>query len=94
MQLIRTVPAQRRADLVARSNQNTEPLMAMLDAHLSEHAFMAGDHFTMADIPIGCEVHRWCGLPQARVPRPHLDRWFQCLCSRPASKGVLDLALS
>lgn len=68
--------------------------MALLDAHLSRHAFMAGEHFSMADIPIGCEVHRWHGLPKARPPRPHLERWYQALCQRPASKGVLDLALS
>jgi len=94
VQLIRTAPAQRRDDLIAQSNQQTEPLMALLDAHLSQHAFMAGDHFSMADIPIGCEVHRWHGLPQARPPRPHLERWYQALCRRPASQGVLDLALS
>ena len=94
VQLVRTEPAQRRDDLIAQSNQETEPLMALLDAHLSRHAFMAGEHFSMADIPIGCEVHRWHGLPQARAPRPHLERWYQALCQRPASKGVLDLALS
>ncbi|MBK6296421.1 MAG: glutathione S-transferase [Rhodoferax sp.] len=94
MQLIRTAPEQRQAHLIEQSNQDTEPLMAMLDTHLREHAFMAGDHFTMADIPIGCEVHRWFGLPQAHPPRPHLDRWYQTLCERPASMGVLDLTLS
>ena len=94
MQLIRTAPAQRQADLIAQSNRDTKALLAMLDAHLSEHAFMVGAQFSMADIPIGCEVHRWFGLPQTRLPHPHIEHWYQALCERPASKGVLDLPLS
>ncbi len=94
IQLIRTAPAQRQADLIARSNRDTETLMAMLDTPLSTQAFMAGAQFTMADIPIGCELHRWFGLPQARLAHPHVERWYQSLCERPASKGVLDLTLS
>lgn len=94
MQLIRTAPAQRQADLITQSNHDTEALLAMLDAHLSEQSFMSGAQFSMADIPIGCEVHRWFGLPQARLPHPHVERWYQTLRERPASKGVLDLTLS
>ena len=29
--------------------------------------FMAGERFTMADIPIACEMHRWWGLPLAHA---------------------------
>ena len=93
-QLVRTPADQRDAQQIAASNANVEPLMAMLDAHLSQREFMAGAHFSMADIPLGCEVHRWFGLPQQRAARPHLSRWFERLCARPASRGVLDMALS
>jgi glutathione S-transferase len=55
---------------------------------------MAGPAFTMADIPIACEVHRWQGLPLQRPARPHLQRWFQAILAQPASGGVLDLPLS
>ena len=50
----------------------------------------------MADIPIGCELHRWFGLPAdcyARPAWPHLERYFAALRERPAARGVLDLAL-
>ena len=50
-------------------------LLSLLDARLSQHAFIAGDAFTMADIPIACEIHRWHGLPLKRPERPNLDRW-------------------
>ncbi|MEP6965302.1 MAG: glutathione S-transferase, partial [Polaromonas sp.] len=48
----------------------------------------------MADIPVACEVHRWFGLPQARQSRPNIERWYESLYNRQASKGVLDLALT
>ena len=93
-QLIRTPPEQRNAELIAESNAAVEALMALLDAHLAQRSFMVGERFTMADIPLACEVQRWFGLPQPRQSRPHLERWFESMRARQASKGVLDLALS
>ena len=93
LQLIRTPAAERDADVLARSIAETDPLLDMLDAELSGRAFIAGDSFTMADIPIGCEIHRWYGLPQLRKPRPHLDRWYQSMSERPGAVGVLDMLL-
>jgi len=94
LQLVRTPPEQRDAALLDESNTAVEALMAMLDAHLAQRHFMVGERFTVADIPVACEVHRWFGLPQPRQSRPHLERWYDSLCARQASKGVLDLALS
>lgn len=93
-QLIRTPVDQRNAQAIADSNVAVELLMTTLDAHLAGQRFMLGEHFSMADIPLGCEVHRWFGLPQSREKRPHLERWFADLRARPASQGVLDMALS
>ena len=92
--LIRLPVAERDPALVAQSNAAVEPLMGILDAHLATRRYMAGERFTMADIPLGCEVHRWFGLPQPRAPRPHIERWFAELSARPAAKGVLDMALA
>jgi glutathione S-transferase len=92
--LIRLPAEQRDPALIAQSNAAVEPLMAVLDAHLATRNFMVGERFTMADIPLGCEVQRWFALPQARQPRPHIERWFDALLARPAAKGVLDLALA
>ncbi len=93
-QLIRTPPEQRNAALIAESNAAVESLMATLDAHLATREFMLGAHFSMADIPLACEVHRWFALPQTRQSRPHVERWFAGLRARQTSAGVLDLALS
>ncbi|KQP21766.1 glutathione S-transferase family protein [Pseudorhodoferax sp. Leaf267] len=94
VQLIRT-PAEQRVDAaIARSFNETEPLLDLLDAELARRPFLAGDSFTMADIPVACEVHRWNGLPFDRTPRPHLDRWYQAVAERPGAVGVLDQPLS
>jgi len=92
--LVRLPADQRDPALIAQSNAAVELLMAILDAHLATRRFMVGDSFTMADIPLGCEVQRWFGLPQSREPRQHIERWFAALLARPAARGVLDLALS
>ncbi|MFP5446300.1 MAG: glutathione S-transferase C-terminal domain-containing protein, partial [Betaproteobacteria bacterium] len=94
VQWIRTPAAQRDDGLIAASVAATEPLMGLLDAHLARQPFMAGDRFTMADIPVACEIHRWWGLPQERVARPHLERWYNTVSTRPGARGVLDQPLS
>jgi glutathione S-transferase len=94
IQLIRTPADQRNPALIAQSVAATEALLALLDAHLADHAYIGGDRFGMADIPLACEMHRWAGLPQPRAARTHLDRWYQNILARPATRGVLDLPLS
>ncbi|AVS86254.1 glutathione S-transferase [Paracidovorax avenae] len=94
LQWIRTPAAQRDPAAIVRSVTVTEPLMELLDAHLARHAYLAGDRFTMADIPVGCEIHRWWGLPQERPARPHLERWFNALRARSGALGVLDQPLA
>lgn len=94
LQLIRTPEDQRQSALIAQSNAATQPLLDMLDAHFANHTFASGEKFGMADIPLACEMHRWNGLPQARIARPHLDRWYETILARPTARGVLDLTLS
>lgn len=94
VQWVRTPEARRDPGAIAASVAATEPLLRLLDEHLSRQPFMAGDTLTMADIAIACEVHRWRGLPQPRPAWPHLERWYAHWRSLPASRGVLDQPLS
>lgn len=94
VQLLRTPADRRQPGLVEDSIAATEPLLRTLDAHLARNAFMAGDAFTMADIPIACEIHRWRGTPVPQVDLPHVDRWYAGIRACPAARGVLDLSLS
>jgi glutathione S-transferase len=93
IQLVR-IPAEKRdAQLVGRSIAATERLLAMLDRHLAGRAYICGDRFTMADIPLGCEAHRWFNLPRAHGSWPQVERWYASLRARPATNTVLDQPL-
>jgi glutathione S-transferase len=96
IQWVRTSAERRDTAAAERSARAAEPLFARLDAHLATRAFMGGERFTMADIPIGCELHRWFGLPAALYSRPawpNLERYFAALRARSGALGVLDMAL-
>ncbi len=94
MQYFRTPLDQRNAEVIAKSTAATENVLAMLDAHLATHAYMAGDALTMADIPIASEIHRWWELPQPRPVFVNVERWYAHILKHPASKGVYDFALT
>jgi glutathione S-transferase len=94
LQLVRTPAAQQEPALIARSVAATEPLLDILEAQLARRRFLAGEHLSIADIPIACELHRWRGLPLAQARRPHLDRWYEGIRCLPASRGALDVPLS
>ncbi len=94
IQMVRTTPAQRSQAVIDASVAATEPLLALLDAHLARQPYLAGAQLTMADIPVACELHRWRGLAIPRVPLTHLDRWHETLLALPAARGALDVPLS
>jgi len=94
VQWFRTPAEKRDPNAIAQSVAATQPLLAVLDAHLAHRPYMAGDHFTMADIPLGCDVQRWLGLPEQHPALPNLRRWIAALLARTGAKGVLDLPLS
>lgn len=94
IQLIRTPAERRNAQPLSASVAATQPLLAMLDAHLATRRYMAGDTLTMADIPIACEMHRWWGLPLEHGQHPNLLRWYDSIRSLPAARGALDVPLS
>ena len=91
IQWIRTAPEKRNHEVIAQSVAATQPLLAILDAHLSRQPYMAGASMTMADIPVATEIHRWWNLPQSRPAYPHIERWYALMLAHPASKGVLDI---
>jgi len=93
IQLVRTPAEKCDAQLLERSIAATERLLAMLDRHLADRAYLCGDRFTMADIPLGCEAHRWFNLPRAHGSWPHVERWYASLRARPPTDTVLDQPL-
>ena len=48
----------------------------------------------MGDIPMGCAIWRWMGLPIERADLPNVQRWYDNLSNRPAYKKVVMLPLT
>lgn len=92
--LIRTPPEKRDMDAVAASRKKSAELLAILEKVLSKKPYVAGEGFTMGDIPVGCEVQRWIRLPGERPALPAVEAWFARLLERPAFRKTVDLPLS
>lgn len=92
--LIRMPAEQRDMAAIEACIAPTEARMAILDAHLAEHPYLAGDHFTMADIAVGASVHRWLNIPVKRKEWKNVRHWYEGLVARPASKQVLTLPIT
>jgi glutathione S-transferase len=87
-QLIRTPVDKRDAKAIEASRAECEKLAGILDAHLASNRFLTAHGFTAADIVVGCATHRWLNLPVSRHPRPHLERWYAEIKSRPGARQV------
>jgi glutathione S-transferase len=93
-QLVRVPPAERNAQAIEASRAKSERLSGILDGLLATRTYVAGDSFSAADIVVGCAAHRWLQLPVERTGRPHLERWYAAIRSRPASRQVTSLPLA
>jgi glutathione S-transferase len=92
--LLRVPEPQRDTAAVEASRVKSEKCAAILEAHLASHTYVCGESFTAADIVVGTAAHRWLNMPLPRTARPHMERWYELLKSRPASRQVTYQALS
>jgi glutathione S-transferase len=91
--LVRT-PGSRTREEIDAAIAASEGFAAILDARLADRRYVAGDTFTMGDIPPGAAAFRWLNLPIERQPRPNLERYVEDILARPAARKVLILPLT
>jgi glutathione S-transferase len=82
--LVRTPPEQRDLAAIETSKTRTTAAIKILDAQLAKTAYVAGDAFSMGDIPVGVFSYRFHTLVTERPPLPHFERWFAAISARPA----------
>ena len=82
--LVRTPAEQRNQAEIDAGIKEGIRLWTMLDNHLNDRSYVAGEAFTMGDIPLGPQAHRWMMLVQDRPSMPHFEAWYQRLTERPA----------
>jgi len=92
--LVRNAPEFSAPATIEAARMKSEACLALLDAHLAEHAYMNGGAFSMADIPVAATVNRWYRLPVPKAPRPHVERWMGLIRERPGFKAHLEMPLS
>ena len=83
-QLIRTPAEKRDMPAVEAALKQAVDIFKIADDALAGQPYMSGREFSMGDIPFGCFVNRWFGLPIQRPDHPNLARYFERLKSRPA----------
>jgi glutathione S-transferase len=84
--LIRTPPEKRDHAAIEASRVKTTAAMKILDAELNKSAFLAGDAFSMGDIPAALMAYRFRLLVPERSGFDNLERWFGSIDERPAFK--------
>jgi glutathione S-transferase len=82
--LIRIAPEKRDLTAIETSKTNTTNAMKTLDAQLAKTAYVAGDAFSMGDIPVGVMAYRFRLLVPDRPSLPNLERWFALIEKRKA----------
>ena len=82
--LIRTAPEKRDMAAIQKSAIDAGKVWARLDEKLAGRLYVAGQHFTMGDIPVGCFVHRWYALAIERPELKNVKAWYERLKTRPA----------
>lgn len=92
--LVRVVPEKRDPAAIEEARRKCGALLDVPDSVLAGKKYLAGERFTMGDIPLGCHVQLWMRLPIERPRHAHLQAWFERLCERPAFRKVVDIPLS
>ncbi len=82
-QLIRTAPENRNIEMVTQGVEGAAAASVILERYLEGRDFVAGNEFTMGDIPIGQAVYRWYAMDIERPDRPNIRAWYERLGERP-----------
>ena len=82
--LIRTPEDKRDMAAIGKAAVDLGKLWKRLDDWLEGKKYVAGPHFTMGDIPVGCFAYRWYALPIERPELKNVRAWYERLGTRPA----------
>jgi glutathione S-transferase len=87
--LVRTPPAERDPAALEVARGKTATHLAIVEAALAGNDYLCGKDLTMGDIPMGCAIHRWFGVPIERPASPNLEAYYRRLTERPAFRKIV-----
>lgn len=92
--LVRTPEAKRDQSAIEAAAGRLGALLRRLDSYLGSRRFVAGDSFTMGDIPVGAVCYRYYELPIERPKLPAIEAWYGRLQERVPYRTHVMLPLS
>lgn len=75
------------------SFHKTIGLLAILDARLAESPYVAGDYFTMGDIPLGIQMHDLIQIGREVPGLANAKRWYAQLRERPGARAAMSVRM-
>ena len=81
--LVRVEPDKRDLELVEASRKKMTDNLRIVEHNLAGRPYVAGNAFSMGDIPMGVALHRWFLLPIERPAYPRLAAYYERLKQRP-----------
>ena len=81
-QLVRTEESQRNYNQIAEMAKQSAELLKVLEGHLVNNNFVAGNDFTYGDIPLGVLIHKYFVLDIKRPSMPGIEAWYERLTNR------------
>jgi glutathione S-transferase len=92
--LVRTPPEKRNLPAIEASKAKTTAAIKILDAQLAKTAYVAGDAFSMGDIPVGIFGYRFHELVPERPALLNFERWYAAISARAAFRDhILSMSL-
>jgi glutathione S-transferase len=92
--LVRTPEAERDHAAIETAAGRLGGLWRRLDNHLAGRRFVAGDHFTMGDIPVGATCYRYYQLAIERPKLAAIEAWYGRLQERAPYRTHVMLPLT
>ena len=80
--LVRVEPDKRDMKAVEEGRTKMAGNLKIVESNLAGRQYMAGNAFTMGDIPLGVALHRWFLLPIERPDYPRLAAYYERLKQR------------
>src|SRR5215471_18446925 len=80
----RTPDSQRDWPAIRRSLARCASHFRLLDEVLAARPFLAGERFSLADIPAGTSLYRYFELDIERPNVANVTAWYERLCEQPA----------
>ncbi len=82
--VVRTPEKDRDPAAIERALLAFDRILGIADAELQQHAFLAGDHLTLADIMFGHLLYRYYTIEIDRPSRPAVEAYYAAMTERPA----------